>query len=171
MKHLVNGVVLAALVLILAVANLDIWKKQGIVDAGRPLLLPLRPADPRSLIQGDYMALRYKESAFPAGDVAGELPRKGSVILAVDDRNVGSFARLDDGTPPGAGEVRLRYKLRLENGELRYGAESFFFQEGHAERYENARYGVLHLDEAGNSILVGLAGEDGRLLGGDQTTR
>ncbi len=167
MKYVYNGLLLAGLVLVLAVANLNIQERQAIVDDGRPLLLQLRPVDPRSPMQGDYMELRYDRSVFPDTDIAERLPVAGSVILAVDDRNIGRFARIDDGTPPSAGEVRLRYKLRLDGGELRYGAESFFFQEGHAERYDKARFGVLHLDEAGSSVLIGLAGEDGKLLGGD----
>jgi uncharacterized membrane-anchored protein len=167
MKYMYNGLLLAGLVLVLAAINLDILKKQAIVDDGQPLLLQLRPVDPRSLIQGDYMELRYDQSAFPVGEVAKGLPRAGSVILTVDEDNVGRFNRIDDGTPLSAGEVRLRFKLRLYDGELRYGAESFFFQEGQAERYEAARYGVLHLDESGASVLVGLADADGNLLGRD----
>lgn len=92
------------------------------------------------------------------------MPWRGTVILARDEDGIGRFARLDDGTALKANEVRLHYKLRFDWGELRYGAESFFFQEGDAERYEEARYGVLRLDEAGGSVLAGLAGEDRKLI-------
>src|SRR5262249_10251122 len=48
---------IAGLALILLLANWDIAQKRSIVADGRALLLELRPADPRSLFQGDYMAL------------------------------------------------------------------------------------------------------------------
>ncbi|MFT7223422.1 MAG: putative membrane-anchored protein [Cellvibrionaceae bacterium] len=37
--------------------------------------------------------------------------------------------------------------------------DSFLFQEGHAEFYENAKYGVFKFDDRGNHLLVGLANE------------
>lgn len=49
-------------------------------------------------------------------------------------------------------------------GELRYGAEAFHFQEGKAEVYQEARYGVLRIDASGTSVLAGLADNDHRLI-------
>lgn len=42
--------------------------------------------------------------------------------------------------------------------------ESFFFEEGQGEVYEKAVYGGLRVDEAGNSILVGLYNEQFQLI-------
>ncbi|MCI5136696.1 MAG: hypothetical protein D3920_16885 [Candidatus Electrothrix sp. AW2] len=47
-------------------------------------------------------------------------------------------------------------------------APSFFFQEGDAKLYGEARYGELKVDESGGSVLVGLCGEDFRPLGKGQ---
>ena len=38
--------------------------------------------------------------------------------------------------------------------------DSFFFQEGHRELYEDARYGVFQFDDRGRYLLVGLADGD-----------
>jgi Uncharacterized membrane-anchored protein len=43
---------------------------------------------------------------------------------------------------------------------LRLGAESFMFQEGHANLYATARYGELKVDKKGSSVLAGLCGAD-----------
>jgi len=43
---------------------------------------------------------------------------------------------------------------------MNIGAESFFFEEGQAEKYEKATYGALKVDHKGNSILVGLYNEN-----------
>ncbi|RJQ16280.1 MAG: hypothetical protein C4560_09865 [Nitrospiraceae bacterium] len=40
--------------------------------------------------------------------------------------------------------------------DVRLGAESFFFQEGHAEYYSTAKYGELRVSNDGDSVLVGL---------------
>jgi len=152
------------LVVVLGAANYDIMRKKHIVDAGAPVLLPIRPADPRSLLQGDYMTLRYDRTALPPDPLEESLPRRGTAIVRLDADGVAQFARLDDGAALAAGEVRLKYKRRLYEHEVSYGADSFFFQEGDAEFYAQAKYGVLRVDADGDSILVGLADEHRNML-------
>ena len=164
MKRAATWLVLAGAVLVLGAANYTIWQRQQIVDHGRPVLLELRPVDPRSLMQGDYMALAYAESVFPGPAERSGLPRRGSFIVTVGADNVATFARLDSGGPLAANEARIKYKLIDRFGGIRLGAESFFFEEGQADRFATAEYGVLHVDRAGNSVLVGLADENAKLI-------
>jgi len=156
--------ILGGLALVLGVAGSTILGKQAILDDGRTVLLPLRPVDPRSLMQGDYMVLRYDPAVFPPSELASDLLRKGTIILALDEAGIARFARLDDDTPPGPMEARLVYRLAGPDGELRYGAESYFFQESQAATFQDAKYGVLKLDPDGNSVLAGLADAQGRQL-------
>lgn len=149
--------VLAGLALVLGVANQNIRTHQEVVDGGARILLKLRPVDPRSLIQGDYMLLRYARNIFPSPDALETLPRTGTLVLLVDENGVGTFSRMDDGTPLAPNEVRLRFKRRLMRGEVSIGAETFSFEEGQAGIYDGARYGVLRVDASGRSVLVGLA--------------
>ena len=151
-------------VLVFGMCNLTILQKQEIVEDGRQVLLRLAPVDPRSLMQGDYMRLRYHDDVFPQGDIRRELPWRGTAVLALDERGIGRFARIDDGTPLHSDEIRLAYRPGNRFGRLRYGAESFFFQEGHAGLYDDAVFGVLRVDRDGASVLVGLAGKDGTLI-------
>jgi uncharacterized membrane-anchored protein len=58
----------------------------------------------------------------------------------------------------------LRFKQVNANGTIKLGAESFFFQEGLAPVYNRARYGALHVDASGTSLLVGLADENQNLI-------
>ena len=138
--------------------------KEHILATGRPVYLDLAPRDPRSLMQGDYMVLRYAM----AGDVVALHPArgKGALEVSMDERGVASLVRLDRGQPLAAGEQRLRFHY-LPGGDprVRIGAESFFFEEGTADVYAAARYGKLVVDAAGRSVLVGLAGEDLTPLG------
>lgn len=164
MKILRIIVALAGLALLLGTINLSIREKQDVLANGRLVLFQLRPLDPRSLIQGDYMRLRYADLSAPDKETVKLLPPRGTVILKLDEDGVARFSRLDDATPVQDGEFRMKYKLLDKRGELRYGAESFFFQEGHAKHYEAARYGVLRVDGEGASVLVGLADENRKLI-------
>ena len=51
------GIIAANLLLVLAVVNGAILKKQAVVESGERVVLKLAPVDPRSLMQGDYMIL------------------------------------------------------------------------------------------------------------------
>jgi uncharacterized membrane-anchored protein len=161
MTRLRNAVVLLGLVAALTAAGLTIRAKERILAEGRTVLLELAPVDPRSLIQGDYMALRYAPKVLPATQADRELPASGVAVLALDASGVAAYRRLDGGEPLAADEVRLRYRPGGVDGG-HYGAASFFFEEGTAAAYERARYGVLKVDEAGRSVLVGLADAEGR---------
>lgn len=152
-------------VVVLGMGNLEIRQKQHLVDNGREVLLPLAPADPRALMQGDYMTLRFDRQIFPDWAIAKSLPWRGTVVLTLDADGVARFARLDDGSPLGADEVLMAYRRDHRRGGLLYGSTSFFFQEGDADLYTDAKFGVLRVNEEGASLLVGLAGEDGGRLG------
>ena len=156
------------LALVLVAVNLQILAKQRVLDDGRTVLLALRPADPRSLMQGDYMMLRYEEALVPASEGAPALD--GRIVLGLDADGVARFRRFDDGREPAPDEQRLRYRRRAPAGidpaadrtEVFIGAESYFFQEGHGDAYEAARYGILKVAPDGGSVLVGLADSERR---------
>ena len=158
-------IALAAGVAILAVANYAIYSREGLLSRGRVVLLELAPVDPRSLMQGDYMALRFTvANAVLERAKIGDSVRDGSIILALDAQGVGTLARFDDGTALGTDEVRMRYRIRGD--AARFATDAFFFQEGDARLYEGARYGEFRVDTQGDSILIGLRGRDLEPLGG-----
>ena len=141
--------------------NYSIYGKETLIRNGQPILLELAPVDPRSLIQGDYMALRYKMGADLEN--LATLPVRGKLVIRVADTGVASFVRVDDGTPLAAGERLINYYKHGWQVDL--GATSFFFQEGKADAYATAKYGEVRVDESGTSILVGLRDEKLQPLG------
>jgi uncharacterized membrane-anchored protein len=138
----------AAVLLVLGVVNYSIFAKERIRDHGERVLLEFAPVDPRSLMQGDYMALRFRI----AEQIRAE--NSGTVAVALDARRV---ARLD---PEGRPEsLRLRYRIR--QGQVWLGTNAYFFEEGDAERFAGARYGEFRVDRnTGEAVLVGMAGPD-----------
>jgi len=145
--------------LVIIVVNLLIIKKENTITNGRTMLLRLAPVDPRSLIQGDYMVLRYTI----AREVSKtKLKSSGCIVVSLDENDVAKFLRVHNGQDLKAGEHLLFYRNR---GGLRLGAESFMFQEGDAQLYSNARYGELKVDKLGKSVLIGLRSEEFKKLG------
>ena len=145
-------VVLAGIVILIA-ANWSIHAREQLLVDGRVVLLELAPVDPRSLMQGDYMALRFKVADDAFGRGASDR-NDGAVIVQVGDGDVGTFSRFDDGTPPAASEARLRYRVR--NGLPKFATNAFFFEEGHANDYAKARFGEFRVAPDGEAILTGL---------------
>ena len=151
-------IVLAAnLILVLAFFAFSVVQKETLIAKGTEVLLRLAPVDPRSLMQGDYMALDYEIIR-----EIGYKSKSGYVVVKVGNDRVAEFVRIQDGKGVNNGEFIIRYKRH--NGRLTVGADNYFFQEGSAKKFENAKYGLLKVDSDGNSILVGLCDKDGRLI-------
>ncbi len=141
------------LLLVLSVLAALVVHKEQILRDGKTVLLRLGPADPRSLIEGDYMSLRYAIVAEPSW------PADGKLLMRKDENGVGQLVGLyQEGSPVGPNEVVLRYRQR--RWQTRLGAEAYYFQEGTADRYAKARYGELRVATSGESVLVGLRDED-----------
>lgn len=146
--------------LVLLLTHVAILGKESVLRDGRTVLLALAPLDPRSLVQGDYMALRFAL----ADQIMLRLPmtvsedgavfNDGWLVLRNDAHGVAQFVRHDDGSALAGDEFRLRYRVR--HGEVKFATNAFFFQEGTAHRYANAHYGEFRVNEDGEAILVGL---------------
>lgn len=165
--------VLLGLLLVLGVAGWDVSKNERILAAGQPVRLVLAPVDPRSLMQGDYMALNYEVQNRIRATQARE---DGYLVVTLDADGVGHFVRTQQPLQPLATEeVALRYRIRpgmdlwggRRNG-VRIATNAFFFEEGSGKRFEKARYGEFRVDANGEPRLVGLLDAERRLLGSNR---
>ena len=156
MKSIKWWIILVNLLLILAYFNWSIYAKEQMIKNGHLILLELAPVDPRSLMQGDYMSLRYK---IAEGIKTDSLEKLGNFVVALDSAGVANRVRIqNDITPLQSSELLIRYHL-VDQWNLHIGAESFFFEEGQSEKYQKAKYGGIRVDGEGNSVLVGLYDE------------
>lgn len=150
-------VVLISGVAILLGLNVVIYQRERLLTTGQVMMLELAPVDPRSLMQGDYMALRFAlaDEAFRSPATAAS---DGQVVVELDELGVARYRRHADGAANvlGPDEALLRYRVR--HGRPQFGTNAFFFQEGHADLYADARYGVLRVAPDGEAILVALRG-------------
>lgn len=149
--------------LVLLLVNGAIFQKERLLRRGSIVLLELAPVDPRSLMQGDYMRLRYRlenelrEQPELQGDEARTAD--GYLRVRVDDQGVATMLEVLHQPPAtvAAGERVLRYRVR--QGELMLASNAYFFPEGQAEHYQPARYGEFRVDDNGDMLLTGLRDE------------
>ena len=161
-----RALVALGLALVLGAANFAIQSREALLRTGHVVLLPLAPVDPRSLMQGDYMALDYQlardiEAQAPpelrTGDPTHAL-RDGYAVLSQDADGVATLLRVQaDLEPRAPGETALRYRVR--DGRVQVGSNAWFFEEGSAERFEPAKFGEIKVAADGSSLLTGLRGE------------
>lgn len=147
----------------LAAVDFTVYQRESLVTDGRIVLLELAPVDPRSLMQGDYMALRFKVATQAFTQERLKALKDGRIVVALDERGVASFRRFADAAPLAQNEVLLRYRIR--NEQPKFATNAFFFQEGHAADYAQARYGEFRTAAGGDAILTAMRGANLEVLG------
>jgi len=136
---------------------------------GETVLLRVVPVDPRDLLRGDYVTPGYEFSRIPRGGIQGAGPGQSGgvegqtvyVPLARDPDGRHWHATGCTAVRP-AGGTFLRGRVR--GGQIEFGIESFFVQEGKGKSYESAvRVGRLWAEVAvtpqGDASLRGLVVE------------
>jgi uncharacterized membrane protein/uncharacterized membrane-anchored protein len=172
--RLASAGLLAGLVIVLAAVNSGIYQREGILRDGQRVVLALAPVDPRSLMQGDYMALSFDVAVqayrqiYAAGERQGDAaaPRQdhGYLLLRPDANGVFGLAGLlaspeqANGDDAGRHDVALAFKVR--NHRVRVVTDAWFFPEGQAQHFAAAKYGEFRVGRDGTGLLV-------RMLDGD----
>jgi len=142
MKKYKIWIILLNLIILIIFINWSILKKEKTIKEGVLALFELAPVDPRSLMQGDYMNLRY---AMARGNYKKENPSRGYCVIRLNENSVASNVRFQENASPlEEGEFLVKYFKNKRRINL--GAESYFFEEGTGERYEEAKYGGLRID-------------------------
>lgn len=155
------GIVLFTTVAILAGVNWRIAKFEALLNHGQVVRFALAPVDPRSLMQGDYMALEYAI----ASDVRTSLmsnslvsqQMQGQLLLALDEQKVAHFVDFYSGQ--ALGEDQLRVQFRVRGNQIKLASNSFFFEEGQADHFSVAKYGEFRVNDQGELLLVNLLDE------------
>ena len=156
MKHIKSILIVLNLIVLLLYFHYSVNQKEQILDKGQLLLLDLAPKDPRSLMQGDYMRLEYDLTDKILGDEL-ELKR-GFCVVELNSNGVAKYIRVQE----NRNDIEENQHLIefYDNGrDISIGAGSYFFEEGQAEKFEDAEYGAVKVDKKGNSVLVGLYNE------------
>lgn len=146
-RDLSRVLIVVSVALILGAVNWSIYAKERIKTGGERIYLELAPVDPRSLMQGDYMALRFSLANAIEADAGGRAP------LLLDANGVATLN-------PDPAKATLHVRYRVRNHQVWLGTNAYFFEEGSADRYSKARYGEFRIDrDSGEAVLIGLRDE------------
>ena len=152
-------VIVAGMLITLVVVNVSIWQKQQLIANGQRVYMELMPQDPRSLMQGDFMRLRFAAlqaadpMTSPLDSLSAQRPR---MVVTLDPRGVAKPERMyGAGAPLGPQEMLLQ--LTRKDGQWVVVTDAWFFEEGQAKRWEAARYGEFRVLPDGQALLVDLA--------------
>lgn len=164
LSNKIRLIVLAVtVIIILGVINVEIMQKEAIVANGATVLLRIAPRDPRTLLQGDYMALRYAMAATVAEKAQEANITDGLLVAELADSGEASFVAIYGGQPLTDKQQLLKFRRRGES--VRLASDAFFFEEGQWQTYEQARFGELKVSDDGEAVLVGLRNDEYERLG------
>lgn len=138
----------------LLLANGAIWQNEALIRDGRPVYVSLAPVDPRSLLQGDYMALRFDTDGVTLSPPTDLSPVY--LVFKIDARGVASALRQHHGERLQNDELIMR--MTRKHGGWMLVTDAFHFKEGQAQRWAGARFGEFRVQSSGRALLVGLRG-------------
>lgn len=154
-----NKKMIILLVSCLVILTMLILKNEKHLQQSKSIFIALEPVDPRSLLQGDYMLLRYNLQWSAEKNLENQIQnrRKFLAYVQLDENNQVIKTQLND---------QIGFKpLWLTNpnnqlAQLYPAANSFLFAEGLAHCYADAQYAELKVNQRGEVMLFDLRGEN-----------
>lgn len=123
----------------------------NIENNGRAYLLECHPADPRDLLSGDYVFLRYAISV-PPETLSNEGKESGNVVYVLL-RSAGSVWEISDVSPvPPTGDVPF-LKGRTYGGQINYGIERYYVPEGKGKNVPGDLLAEIVIQRGGTAQL------------------
>ena len=147
-----------SLVLILVIVNFSIYKKEQHIKNGKIIFLKLAPVDPRSLMQGDYMALRFDIEQKIQKNIPINKSIDGFIVVSVDKNNIAKYLRIYNNKILNKNEFIIKFRIR--NRKIKFATNAFFFQEGDAKKYEKSKYGMFRINNKGDLLLTNMYNEE-----------
>lgn len=134
---------------------------ESVLAQGSPIILALAPVDPRSLMQGDYMSLNYQlitdirtNAEFKAMQEKG-IHHPLYALMNTQEDGTASLAAIVEKTPKDQPYINIR----VYQDNVLLPSQEFFFPEGKAKHYEQARYAEYRFKD-GVALLARLLDKD-----------
>lgn len=161
-------IAIATIAIALIAINININKKQDLIKNGEVLLFKLVPVDPRSIMQGDYMRLRFDlESKIVAGmDLWNTentiIINHGHAIVEKDEKNIVSYVGIYKDQTIKDNQRLIPFKIRSR--KVTFTTNAFYFQEGQANHFQQSEYGEFKMSKDGEILLVHMIDKDLKIL-------
>lgn len=153
--------------LIVVVAGVSAFTQERILRTGVEVILETRPVDPRDLLRGEYVILRYEIEVDPRVENFAMLVPPGSDIYVALSAGVDGVAEVSE-VRAGRSSDMMGAWIRGEviaPGEVRFPSlEQFYVPEGAGKPIEDLRdelHARVSIDDAGYARVVELL--DGEL--------
>jgi len=151
--------VLVTFITIMLLLNYNIFQRENHLKHGKSIFLKLAPVDPRSLMQGDYMALDYEISSQINTHLSKNRVPNGLVLVSLNKQNIVSFVSVNKNKIAKENQLLIQYRIRGE--KIKFATNAFFFQDGTGSQYQNAKYGKFKVNKKHELLLTSL--HDGNL--------
>ena len=171
------GLVGVFLIALLGAVNYKVQQFEDVLATGKPVVLKIAPADPRSLMQGDYMVLNYailselqqsqflsesNESNETTGiDELSPSGKKAYILVHLDKNHVATLCEAQSEIPTDfkhcTPNVYLPIRYRGWSPEL--PSQDYFFAEGKGEYYAQSEYAEYRFKD-GILLLARLLDKD-----------
>lgn len=156
-------IAISTLLATLGIANITVQQNENVLANGDSVILALAPIDPRSLMQGDYMALNYEmleqvENNLATMEKTVENTRRVYALVKLDEHGIAQLCRVTT-TPPQQfdsclSDIYLPIKVD-GSGHFSMPTMQYFFEEGKATHFAQAKYGEYRVKE-GKALLLRL---------------
>lgn len=171
------GLVGVFLIALLGAVNYKVQQFEDVLATGKPVVLKIAPADPRSLMQGDYMVLNYailselQQSQFSSEsnesnettgiDELSPSGKKAYILVHLDKNHVATLCEAQSEIPTDfkhcTPNVYLPIRYRGWSPEL--PSQDYFFAEGKGEYYAQSEYAEYRFKD-GILLLARLLDKD-----------
>lgn len=159
MKKYVIAIILAWLAIVVAMVGYNEYT----IRTGTEVLLKTEPVDPRDLLRGDYVILRYDISTIDAPSIKKEPGYGKDVYVILEEKDGYANYKRTSLTKPSGNELFIKGKTTYTSGKslrVRYGIESYFVPEGKGkeiERLDSDELSVkVSIDRTGRAIIKDL---------------
>ena len=140
--------------------------KYSVVKTGRTVVLQSVPIDPRDLMRGDFVRIRFAINRLDLSRLAADgAPLPPGSVVYVTLKNTGPAwtpVRADAALPAlQEDEAVIKGKIRDRNGniiQVDYGIDSYYVAEGKGRPLEREKYWRVKLDRKGHAVIEGPAG-------------
>lgn len=97
------------------------------------------------------------EFAEPLANSPSTLLDHGELVLALDSDKVAHFEAIYQGQLLSAAQIKVPF--RLQDSQVKFAVNSFFFEEGQSEHFSHAKYGEFRVSAQGQLLLTHLLDE------------
>ncbi len=153
-----NVILFISTLFVLALLNFAIFQKQQILQEGENILLKLSPIDPRSMMQGDYMAFRYALEDEMKDVNTKSLLNHHFIVIKTDAENVAHFVRVYNQEALAKDEKLFKFRYQQAPfPKITFKPSTYLFQEGLQPLYQKAAYAIFHYRGIKDYLLIGVA--------------